>query len=166
TALPISLFYENQKFSNFSTMRSGKMSISRREITGAISLYNIYQTSTIGQDQMFNTVKIPPKIWSILGDDFYLDVTVIKRDPCLTDGCMLVVKLEKGTEETIKISGEITKVINQDQDSNKNNISLRKKKVGLYDTEQSYHEQISRIELLSAFHNLRTPLNKSKIEFS
>lgn len=166
TFLASPLFYGNRMYPNFTSIKSGKISIQRRQITGAMSLHNIYQTATIGQDLMFNEIFIPPKIWSLIVDDYYLDLVVMKRDPCLDDVCMLVMKPRQGNNDTIKISGEITKVLNQDQDGDKNNIPLRKKFIGLYDTSTSYNELMTRLELEKAHKTLRTPLNKSKIEFS
>lgn len=139
---------------NVKKYKGGKLSIIRLAITG-FETKGLYQTATISCTLPRDVVLIPEKIYVLLEGKYDLSLVLVKRDPSLKQTCMFVcraIRNEDKSNDTIVISHEIAKSLQQDQDGDKNGIYLLPYEKALnYDRRESFQHKIAKMEMAIAF---------------
>jgi hypothetical protein len=150
--------FESSNFAiaNIKRYKSGKASIMRTAVTG-FETQGLYQTATISCLIPYYAVVVPQQLYRILCEQHYdLDYVLVKRDPSLLPTCMYVCALFCNPDEnvnTLTISDQQSKGLNQDQDGDKNAVYFIQKHDGRYDATALYTYKISKMELAAAFRN-------------
>lgn len=158
----------NFTITNIKEYKGGKKSVVRTNITGFPTI-GIYQTATISCILPHNIVLIPQKIYDLAKDQYDLQLVLTKRDPSFHLMCMYVcigVRNPDPTIDTIIISGEISKPLNQDQDGDKNGIYPMPLILDGYNVVDSYTYNLAKLELSLAMNETCTFLGNAKLKLS